>query len=325
MPIRDYTFLGTTKSLCPQCHRLVDAKIIVREHEFSKSAVPSTARTTISSAPTSPGSTATEFRPARAMAALLFGVDARPRLSLRLRPVHRTRAAHLPRSGRDHVVVQPELSDVLRLQRAWRQAPELRRLQGGHRSAGAGRRKGRGAATLRRRTDHPPRVSAHPRVRLLMCRGPGDDQLQRPAVRPRSAVPRGRRPLPPPLRSLSPVRRLRPGDAPHPPRQGPAGNQAHGPGSSAEARYPLDAGLHRRRPDEPARGRRRAAIRTGSARRAQHQLPSWPPTAAGTSAPTTWNAGPPCPTWSRPWRRSPTACWARRISTRCPALIRTAT
>jgi uncharacterized radical SAM superfamily Fe-S cluster-containing enzyme len=31
MHTRDYTFLGTTKSLCPQCRRLVDAKIIVRD------------------------------------------------------------------------------------------------------------------------------------------------------------------------------------------------------------------------------------------------------------------------------------------------------
>src|SRR5262249_52551126 len=30
MPLRDYTFLGTTRSLCPHCRRLVDAKIIVR-------------------------------------------------------------------------------------------------------------------------------------------------------------------------------------------------------------------------------------------------------------------------------------------------------
>ncbi len=31
MQVRDYTFLGTTKSLCPECRRLVDAKIIVRD------------------------------------------------------------------------------------------------------------------------------------------------------------------------------------------------------------------------------------------------------------------------------------------------------
>jgi uncharacterized radical SAM superfamily Fe-S cluster-containing enzyme len=30
MQVRDYTFLGTTRSLCPHCRRLVDAKIIVR-------------------------------------------------------------------------------------------------------------------------------------------------------------------------------------------------------------------------------------------------------------------------------------------------------
>jgi 7,8-dihydro-6-hydroxymethylpterin dimethyltransferase len=31
MHVRDYTFLGTTRSLCPHCRRLVDAKIIVRD------------------------------------------------------------------------------------------------------------------------------------------------------------------------------------------------------------------------------------------------------------------------------------------------------
>src|SRR5438477_6697714 len=31
MPVRDYTFRGLTKSLCPHCRRLVDAKIIVRD------------------------------------------------------------------------------------------------------------------------------------------------------------------------------------------------------------------------------------------------------------------------------------------------------
>src|SRR5438067_13240072 len=31
MDLRDYTFLGTTRSLCPACRRLVDAKIIVRQ------------------------------------------------------------------------------------------------------------------------------------------------------------------------------------------------------------------------------------------------------------------------------------------------------
>src|SRR5262245_59267061 len=29
MDLRDYTFLGTTRSLCPHCRRLVDAKIVV--------------------------------------------------------------------------------------------------------------------------------------------------------------------------------------------------------------------------------------------------------------------------------------------------------
>jgi uncharacterized radical SAM superfamily Fe-S cluster-containing enzyme len=31
MQLRDYVFLGTTQSLCPECRRLVDAKIIVRD------------------------------------------------------------------------------------------------------------------------------------------------------------------------------------------------------------------------------------------------------------------------------------------------------
>ena len=32
MNLRDYTFLGTTKSLCPHCRRLVDAKIIAKQN-----------------------------------------------------------------------------------------------------------------------------------------------------------------------------------------------------------------------------------------------------------------------------------------------------
>ncbi len=31
MPLSDYTYLGTTRSLCPHCRRLVDAKIVVRD------------------------------------------------------------------------------------------------------------------------------------------------------------------------------------------------------------------------------------------------------------------------------------------------------
>jgi uncharacterized radical SAM superfamily Fe-S cluster-containing enzyme len=30
MQLRDYTFLGTTRSLCPHCRRVVDAKIATR-------------------------------------------------------------------------------------------------------------------------------------------------------------------------------------------------------------------------------------------------------------------------------------------------------
>src|SRR5687768_10712451 len=30
MELRDYTFLGTTRSLCPLCRRLLDAKIVAR-------------------------------------------------------------------------------------------------------------------------------------------------------------------------------------------------------------------------------------------------------------------------------------------------------
>ena len=30
MDVRDYTFLGTTRSLCPHCRRVVDAKIVTR-------------------------------------------------------------------------------------------------------------------------------------------------------------------------------------------------------------------------------------------------------------------------------------------------------
>src|SRR5262245_33994637 len=31
MNVRDYTYLGTTRSLCPHCRRVVDAKIVLRD------------------------------------------------------------------------------------------------------------------------------------------------------------------------------------------------------------------------------------------------------------------------------------------------------
>lgn len=31
MQLRDFTYFGTTRSLCPRCRRLVDAKIVVRD------------------------------------------------------------------------------------------------------------------------------------------------------------------------------------------------------------------------------------------------------------------------------------------------------
>ena len=34
LPLRDYTFLGITQSLCPECLTVVPAKILVRDSRF---------------------------------------------------------------------------------------------------------------------------------------------------------------------------------------------------------------------------------------------------------------------------------------------------
>ena len=128
MQLRDHTFLGMTQSLCPECLALVPAKIITKGRRvyFRKRCPTHGVREDFVC------SDVALVRPDGVQPARQGARRVRRRagqgLPLRLRPLHRARAAHLRRAGRDHVVVQPEVPDVLRLQRARRQAPELRRV-----------------------------------------------------------------------------------------------------------------------------------------------------------------------------------------------------
>ena len=107
-----------TQSLCPECLALVPAKIIERngrvyfrkrcpKHGVREDFVCSDVRQYDRMEFSLPGKVPPQLRR-----------RARQGLPVRLRPVHRARAAHLRRPGRDHLVVQPEVPDVLRRQRA---------------------------------------------------------------------------------------------------------------------------------------------------------------------------------------------------------------
>ena len=114
MKLRDHTFLGMTQSLCPECLAVVPAKIMARgervyfgkrcpthgvREDFVCSDVPHYDRMEYSL----PGKVPPQYRR-----------RARQGLPVRLRPLHRARAAHVRRPGRDHLVVQSALPDVLR-------------------------------------------------------------------------------------------------------------------------------------------------------------------------------------------------------------------
>ena len=138
---RDYTFLGTTQSLCPECLAVVPAKIIERGGRvyFRKTCPEHGVREDFVC------SRRAVVRPDGVRAAGAHARRVRRRagqgLPARLRPVHRARAAHLRRRAGDHVVVQSDLPDVLCRQRPRRQAPFAGRLPSG-RSIGWSRSKG---------------------------------------------------------------------------------------------------------------------------------------------------------------------------------------
>ncbi len=125
IPLRAHTYLGTTQSLCPECLALVPAKIIARgkrvyfrkrcpthgtREDFVCSDVELYDRMELSVPGKMPK----------------FGVEPDKGCPLRLRPLHRARAAHLRRPRRDHVELQPEMPHVLRLQRTRRHALDVR-------------------------------------------------------------------------------------------------------------------------------------------------------------------------------------------------------
>ena len=121
--LRDHTFLGMTQSLCPDCLALVPAKIITKgkrvyfrkrcpTHGVREDFICSDVGLYDQMQYSLPGKIPPQY-----------GVEPDKRLPVRLRPLHRARAAHLRRAGRDHLLLQPALPDVLRLQRAGRETP----------------------------------------------------------------------------------------------------------------------------------------------------------------------------------------------------------
>ena len=164
--LRDHTFLGMTQSLCPECLALVPAKIITKgkrvyfrkrcpTHGVREDFICSDVALYDQMQYSLPGKVPPRVRR-----------RARQGLPVRLRPLHRARAAHLRRPGRDDLVVQPALPDVLRLERAGRRSSELRRMRPVDRPAGRGRGPRRGAcsspAASRRSTPSSSACSSTP-------------------------------------------------------------------------------------------------------------------------------------------------------------------
>ena len=113
MNVRDYVFRGTTRSLCPHCRRVVDAKIIVRDRRvyFRKQCPEHGAFEDFVCSDVAYFDRHEFDQPARPPA---LRHRRRPGLPARLRPVPGARAAHVHRPDRDHVELQPALPDVLR-------------------------------------------------------------------------------------------------------------------------------------------------------------------------------------------------------------------
>ncbi len=189
---------------------------------------------------------------------------ARGGLPARLRPLRGPRAAHLPRPRGADLVLQPELPDVLRVERPGRDTPDAGGGPAFDRPAGRGGGTAGGPSAQRRRADHPPRVRGHPPLRRGGADRRGDGQHERHHHRPRrrAALALGR--APDAHRGLPAARRLR--------RRGQSGvarrqshrAQAEGRGAARREADPYDAGQHaaagRERPrHRPARPLRRGA------------------------------------------------------------------
>ena len=326
MHLRDYTFLGTTRSLCPSCRRLVDAKIIVRDgrvyfrkrcpehgviedfvcsdvayydrHEFSQPARMPQAFGTRSDkgCPYDCG-----LCPEHEQHTCIALIEITSNCNLKC-PMCFAESG----PGGKHI----DFATYTRMVDRYVQP----------------RRRRRRAATVRRRADAASRPGAHGPLRLRAADPGRDDQHQRhpPGPRPRPGRAAGGDARP--AGNLPAIRR--PGGA----RPTPAlrGEELLETKLAAlevlrTARPALHAGLHRRSQHQPARGRPGAALRPGAADRARRQLP------AG-------DLLRPAPRPARPGaarhhaRRGQGAssrrrtAWSRRAtSTRCLCAIRTAT
>ena len=144
-------------------------------------------------------------------------------LSVRLRAVHRSRAAFMPVAHRDLRRLQPDVPGLLRRERPSSPVvshPRADRADARRRRAQR-RRAGR-RADLRRRADAPSELLRGAGSRETAADPSSDGQHQRPEDRRERSVHRAPRVLHAGLRGLSPVRFLRTRRADRAPRRRPA-------------------------------------------------------------------------------------------------------
>ena len=326
MNLRDYTFLGTTRSLCPHCRRLVDAKIIVRdgrvyfrkrcpEHglieDFVCSDVAYYDRHEFS-------------QPARLPQA--FGAALRQGLPLRLRPVPRTRAAHLHRPGRDHVQLQSANArcaspspgpggqhiDFATYQRMVDRYVQLEGVADVLQLSG-------GEPTLHPELLRMVRYAYEQPIQAVMINTNGIRLAHDPALVEQLAAMRDRLEIYLQFDGLE--ERTHAAAA----RRGTAANQAGRPGNAANGTTFAARSSARSITTPTCTRSARCCASAWSGRSSAASATSSPPTAAGTSIRATWSSGHHARPGQGPGRRRRTAWSPRAISIRCRAPIPTAT
>ena len=299
MNVRDYTYLGTTRSLCPHCRRLVDAKIIVRNSRvYFRKTLPGT-------------------RTCRGFRLLRRRLLRPPRVQPAGPPAARVRhrsdkgcpydCGLCPEHEQHTCIALIEITSNCNLQCPMcfaesgpgGTAHRLRDVLAHGRSlrpAGGRRRR---AATVRRRADAASRSGAHGPLRLRAADPGRDDQHQRhppgPRSRPGGAAGADARPA----GDLPAIRRL----------GGQFLSQIARRGICWKPSWPrwkccgattCAARWSARWITTPICTRSAGCCNSAwSGRSSAASASSWRPTAAGTWTRATWRSAPPCPTWSK--------------------------
>ena len=281
----DYVFFELTRSICPECRRVLDAQVLLRddkvymrkrcpEHGTFEGLVYGDAKAYVrNSRYNKPGTIP-----------LAYSAPIKGRVPPRLRAVPRPSATRVPRHHRGELGLQHGLPAVLRERRA-------RLLAHGGGCRGDPRRSGRHRGHPRGRPVLGGRTLDQPGDRGDAPGGEGppdphrDDQHERQAPRRRPRL----RPLPrrDGRERLPPVRRLRERDLPHDPgRARRLRLEGARPRQPRRVRREGHARPGGRAGREPARGRAHRRVRDRAPRRARGELPSPPSTPVATT-PTT--------------------------------------